>query len=169
MKREVMEREFAKLIAYIEAKQQIDYFFGSLDDLKNRILEDEFCFSDVYKNFDKNAPEYSLQVSKEYYEKLPEEDRAGMSWINCEEKFYMYNPEYSKARNVAFNQFKNEFNEKHNFKTESDWANYFYESTGHLWFSSEEEYAQYLLDCDYFCDLSDEELIEQYNYYKKAR
>ena len=96
----------------------------------------EYCWKEFCEEtFDKNVPDYG-------------------------------SPEYEKWKRNEINQFAKKFAKENNIKnTKIAWMNNSYELSGYSWYESDKEFAKMLLENDYFCDLSDEELIEEYYKY----
>ena len=167
MKRETLEWKTAKAIAARdEWLWQNEEMIGNFFNLK------EYCWKEFCEEtFDKNEPQYKFQISKEEYDNLPKDDRNYECGVDkkTNEVFYTYfkyNPEWKKWKRNEINQFAKKFAKKNNIEnTKESWFSNSYELSGYFWYESENEYAKYLLENDYFCDLSDEELVEEYYKY----
>lgn len=161
MKRETLEWKTAKAIAARDEWHWLnEEMIGNFFDLKRYCWKENHNF----EYFDNNEPERKGdEVSQEDYFKLPEKERYGH---DENDHYFKINPEWKKWERNEINQFAKKFAEENGIRnTKEDWMCNSYELSGNHWYESENEYARMLLENDYFCDLSDEELVKEYYKY----
>lgn len=150
MTRETMERELAKIYANSDEWHCYnEEAIGNFKELKEAWFDDYHDGDYVNEN----------EPKKYFYV-----DKNGNEVAKYSEGIEMVkNHEWTKWYENEVNAWAEKFAKEHGLNTKDDWYTQSYELSGLHWYESENEYAQMLLDNYFFCEMTDEELIEDYN------